>query len=220
MLSSFLQVGKQSNFSDWFLIATDFFSLFKVLLIFYRLLQCLVNEKIQHLVHFFYCYCSLLRHRQCCSPYFRRFVLLFTMREFYFYPPIMAVIKHYVILSGMTGTVYLQEHKCHLPYTHLLADHLSRRNIATVFTFSNNVFSHCFLPVTQEESKTFLAILQFPSNISSIWTEYLAFLQMSSWKWSERMWHKPYYLLNWLKSALCQSYILFNFWTASPTFFK
>ena len=107
MLSSFLQVGKQSNFSDWFLIATDFFCLLKVLLIFYWLLQCLVNEKIQHLVHFFYCYCSLLRHRQCCSPYFRRFVLLFTMREFYFYPPIMAAIKHYIILSGMTGTVYM-----------------------------------------------------------------------------------------------------------------
>ena len=36
----------------------------------------------------------------------RMFVLLFTMREFYFYPPIMVAIKH-VILSGMTGTVYI-----------------------------------------------------------------------------------------------------------------
>ena len=64
------------------------------------------REKKQHLVHFFYCYCSLLCHRQCCSPYFRRFVLLFTMREFYFYPPIMVAIKHYEILLGMTQTVY------------------------------------------------------------------------------------------------------------------
>ena len=170
MLSSFLQVCKQSNFTDWFLIATDFFCFLKVLLIFYRLLQCLLNEKIQHLVHFFYCYWSLLLQRQCCSPCFCRFVLLFMIREFYFYPPIMAAIKHYVIFSGMTGRVYM-----------IFNFDGSPQNYLTILEAFWTSMLHCFWPVVQfsrEICSREIVLAKCLWSLSLTYAMFMKFLQM------------------------------------------
>ena len=64
-----------------------------------------------------------------------------------------------------------------------------------------------------------LKVISFSFNI---WTEYIVFLkilQIFMWKWSDRIRQKPY-LLDWLKSVLCQLFPLFNFWTVSPTYCK
>ena len=86
----------------------------------------------------FFLLLKLLLHRQCCSPCFCRFVLLFMIRAFYFYPPIMAATKHYVILSGMTGTVYMTFNFDGSP-----------QNYLTILEAFWTSMLHCFWPVVQ-----------------------------------------------------------------------
>lgn len=85
------------------------------------------------------------------------------------------------------------------PYIHLLTNHLSRRE--------NPHLQHpCFLPLLTSRCH---GIIQNISGCSTTFL-YVVYLQMTLWKWSDRMRQYPY-LVGWLKSVLCQLNLLFDF---------